>query len=53
MVPPPSLQGGEDVWEEALRKYQLQREAEAQEIAKLAEAIINEAYEVHAASQVS
>jgi hypothetical protein len=37
MVPTPSLAGGEDVWNDALRDYQKQREIEAGEIAKLAE----------------
>ena len=36
MVPGPGLIGGEDVWEEALRSYQAQREKEASEIASLA-----------------
>lgn len=53
VVPSPGLQGGEDVWEECLRRYQEQREVEAQELARIAEIVMQETYEVQAASQVS
>ena len=45
MVPTPSLQGGEDVWNDALREYQKQREVEALEIAELARSHVHGMYQ--------
>ena len=45
MVPTPSLQGGEDVWNDALRDYQKQREVEALEIAELARSHVHGMYQ--------
>ena len=50
VVLPPNLQGSEDVWEEALRKYQVAREREANELAAYAQALVKDEIEAAVAA---